>query len=121
MKFCHLCLIALACFYSVKLCNLLDKLIYKADQLPETEYDFINNQNLKSNINDIRSIWDGHNIIFNIFVDEHYHSSIELALQRLEDYSNGDNFQDYLYAKSVFISSLEDLKNVEGRDFFSVF
>ena len=112
-------LLILSTLYSLYICGLIDDMIALTDTLPQSHENF--SQEHIDNIKKIRVLWDKHDTLFHLFIDDHNHTSAELALSMLEDYKNTDNFNDFVYAKSNFHSSLEDIKLIEGRGFFSIF
>lgn len=112
-------LLILSSIYSIYICTLIDDMIALTDTLPKSREDF--SQKHINNIEEIRALWDKHDTLFHLFIDDHNHTAAELALSMLEDYTNTDNFDDFVFAKSNFHSSLEDIKLIEGRGFFSIF
>ncbi len=120
--FSSIAIVALLIFssiYSVYICGIIDDMITLANTLPQSKDDF--SQGHVDNIERIKMLWEKHSTIFQLFTDDHHHTAAELALSRLEDYTNTDNFDDFLFAKSNFLTSLEDIKLIEGRGFFSIF
>lgn len=112
-------LIILSLIYSVYICKLINDIIDLANSLPENGYLFT--QHDAETVSKIRACWDKHDTIFHLFIDDEHHTTAELALSALEQSMNGGDFNNYIWAKSTFISTLDDLILIEGRGFFSIF
>lgn len=105
--------------YSCYLCKLIDEMIALANTLPQNDEEFTTVH--QNTINELKNKFQKHDTFFHLFIDDRHHTAIELALMRLDDYKATNNYSDFLYAKSNLISSLQDIKLIEGRSFFSIF
>ena len=114
-----LVLIILSYSFSVWICRVVDELTNLTKALP-TPKSAADEETLKD-IESIRNLFDSNRIFFRLFINEQLYASADLALCRLESFENGDDPNDFLFAKSSFISALQDIRNVESTNYLSIF